>query len=494
MNGTARSQYDAVVVGAGPNGLSAAITLARAGLSTLLVEGRAVVGGGTRSDELTWPGVVHDVCSAVHPLGVGSPFFRALPLERHGLVWLDSPSPLAHVMDDGRAAMLERSVDATADAFGPDASAYRALMTPFVAHAEPLLRSVLAPLRVPAHPWLMARFGLAAFASMRGLATSLFRERPPGAMLASIAAHAMVPLDRSATASFALVLAVAGHAVGWPVARGGSQSIANALASYYRAIGGDVVVGWPVTSLSDLPPARAYLLDVSPERLRTIAGDRLTPRYVRRLERFRRGPGVFKADWLLRGPIPWADPRCARAVTVHLSGDLDAIDASLRAVNEGRMSERPLVLLGQPSVVDPSRAPDGMHTVWAYCHVPHAATLDASGLLEDRIEAFAPGFRDLVVARACRRAVDIERDDPNDVGGDIAGGRSDLRQLFFRPMPKLDPYATSAPDVFLCSASTPPGGGVHGMCGYWAARSALRHRFGKKAPSPASRSTSHVLT
>lgn len=483
MEWAAPSRYDAVVVGAGPNGLAAAITLARAGLSTLLVEGRAFVGGGTRSEELTWPGVVHDVCSAVHPLGIGSPFFRTLPLERHGLTWIDSPAPLAHLMDDGRATMLERSVDATADALGPDASAYRALMTPFVTHAETLLRSVLAPLRVPAHPLLMARFGLAALPSMRGLATSLFRGERPGALLASVAAHAMVPLDRSATASFALVLAVAGHAVGWPVARGGSQAIANALASYYRAIGGDVVVGWPVTRIEELPPARAYLLDVSPKQLQTIAGDRLTPAYVRRLRRFRYGPGVFKVDWLLRGPAPWTDPRCARAVTVHLSGDLAAIDASLHAVNDGHMPDRPFVLVGQPSIVDSSRAPSGMHTVWAYCHVPHAATIDASGLVEARIEAFAPGFRDLVVARSSRRAVDLERDDPNDVGGDIGGGQADLGQLFFRPMPKLDPYATSAPDVFLCSSSTPPGGGVHGMCGYWAARSALKRRFGRKAPS-----------
>ena len=475
-------RYDAVIVGAGPNGLAAAITLASAGLSTLLVERSEVPGGGMRSSGLTLPGFTHDVCSAVHPLGIGSPFFRTLGLERHGLVWVDSPTPLVHVMDDGTATPLERSLDATAEQLGSDGPAYRRLLEPFVREFEPLIRMILAPLRFPARPLLMARFGLSAIRSMCGLARSRFRGERPGALLAGIAAHAMIPLDSLVTASFALVLATAGHAVGWPIARGGSQAIADALVAKYRSLGGEVVLGQHVTHLSQLPEARAYLFDVAAKHLLTIAGDVLSPRYKRRVARFRYGPGVFKVDWALAGPIPWKDPRCARAVTVHLSGNIGHVAAAEAAVHSGRPAERPFVLLGQPSIVDETRAPAGKHTAWAYCHVPHGSDVDALAAIEAQMERFAPGFRDLVLARSTRNAVEMERYDPNYVGGDINGGLSDLMQLFFRPLLKADPYATSAPNVFICSSSAPPGGGVHGMCGYWAARSALAKRFGKKAP------------
>jgi phytoene dehydrogenase-like protein len=469
----ARTPYDAVVVGAGPNGLAAAIELARAGRSTLVMEASATPGGGCRSAELTLPGFVHDHCAAVHPLGAASPFFRTLPLERHGLTWIEPPTPLAHVLAEGRTVTLERSIEATAAQLGGDAEAYRELMAPLVARFDALLPMLLGPLRFPAHPLLLARFGVHALRSMRGLAAGRFMQEAGPALLGGIAAHAMVPLDATATASFALVLALAGHAVGWPIARGGSQAIIDALVGYLRDLGGEVECGRPVAHLSELPPARAYVLDVSARQLLAIAGDRLPPSYRRRVESFRYGPGVFKIDWALRAPIPWRDPSCMRAGTVHLSGSLDEIAGATEAVYAGGIAARPFVLLAQPSLFDATRAPAGMHTAWAYCHVPHGSTLDAGAAIEAHIERFAPGFRETILARSTRNAVEMERYNPNYVGGDINGGLADLRQLFFRPVARVDPYTTPAPDIFLCSSSTPPGGGVHGMCGYWCARSVL---------------------
>lgn len=479
MERASRASYDAIIVGAGPNGLAAAIMMAQAGLSTLLVDGNQKAGGGMRSSELTLPGFTHDLCSAVHPLGMSSPFFSTLGLERHGLSWIDSPIPVAHVLEDGRAAVLERSLDATSEQFGADGRAYKRLMQPFVAQFDPLIRMILGPLRWPSSPLLFARFGLTAIRSLCGLARAHFKGEGPSALLAGIAAHAMIPLDRLVTSSFALVLATAGHAVGWPIARGGSQAIADALVAHYLSLGGELVLGQHVTHLSQLPSARAYLLDVAPKQLLRIAHDRLSSRYKSRLQHFRYGPGVFKVDWALRGPIPWKDERCRRAVTVHLSGNMARIAESEAAANAGRLAERPFVLLGQPSIVDETRAPPGQGTVWAYCHVPHGAQVDALAHIEAQVERVAPGFKELILARSTRNAVEMEQHNPNFIGGDINGGISDLTQLFFRPMLKLDPYATSAPDLFLCSSSTPPGGGVHGMCGYWAARSALKRVFGR---------------
>jgi phytoene dehydrogenase-like protein len=469
----ARFDYDAVVVGAGPNGLAAAIELARAGRSTLVVEASATPGGGCRSAELTQPGFVHDHCAAVHPLGVASPFFRTLPLERHGLVWVEPPTPLAHVLTDGDTVTLERTVEATAAQLGPDADAYTELMAPLLARFDALLPMLLGPLRVPAHPLLLARFGLKALQSMKGLAARRFTREPAPALLAGIAAHAMVPLDRAATASFALVLALAGHAVGWPIARGGSQAIIDALVGCLRELGGELECGRPVARLSELPRARAYVLDLSARHLLTLAGDRLPASYQQRVAAFRYGPGVYKLDWALRAPIPWHDPACTRAGTVHLSGTLGEVGGAIEAVHAGEIAPRPFVLLAQPSLFDPTRAPAGMHTAWAYCHVPNGSTLDATAAIEAHIERFAPGFGATILARSTRNAVEMERYNPSYVGGDINGGAADLRQLFTRPVARLDPYSTPAPDVFLCSSSTPPGGGVHGMCGHWCARSML---------------------
>jgi phytoene dehydrogenase-like protein len=366
MQRAAATDYDAVIVGSGPNGLAAAVRLAQRGLRTHVVEAADIAGGGMRSLPLTLDGFVHDLCSAVHPLGVASPFFARLGLERHGLEWIDSPSPLAHVLEDGSAVMLERSVRATAEGLGPDGPAYCQLFDPLVERAGDLLSMVLGPLRFPAHPWLLARFGWSAIRSMRGLARARFETDAARALLAGIAAHAMVPLDRLATASFALVLAAAGHSVGWPIARGGSQSIADALVAMFQSLGGSITVGHRVRRMGELPSARAYLFDTSPRELVSIAGDLLPPRYVERLRRFRYGPGVCKVDWALSEPIPWRDPLCRRAVTVHVGGTLERIARTEELVHDGMLPDEPFVLLGQPSIVDPTRSPAGKHTAWAY--------------------------------------------------------------------------------------------------------------------------------
>lgn len=467
--------YDVVVIGSGPNGLAAAVELARAQLSVLVVEAKSSPGGGTRSEALTLPGFVHDTCSAVHPMAVASPFFRSLELGRFGLVWLDSPAPLVHVLDPDTAITLERSLDATADQLGRDGQAYRDLLEPFLDDLDDLLRMLLAPLRFPARPLRLARFGLSALRSMRGLAQRRFRAQAAPALLGGIAAHAMLPLRATATAAFALVLATAGHRFGWPVARGGSRAIHQALLGFFESLGGELILDREVKTLADLPPARAYVFDVTPKQLLAIAGPALPALYRRRLARYRYGPGVFKMDWALREPIPWRNPACARAVTVHLAGTLDDIDSAESAVYAGKIASRPFTLVAQPTLADSSRAPSGQHVAWAYCHVPSHSDLDAAALIEDQIERYAPGFREVVLARAVKNARDMESYNANYVGGDINGGSAAIGQLFFRPMARLDPYAAGAGNVFLCSSSTPPGGGVHGMCGYWAARSVLRH-------------------
>jgi len=467
---------DAVVVGSGPNGLAAAIVLARAGRSVLVREAADTVGGGARSEELTLPGFVHDTCSTIYPLGAGSPVFRRLPLGEHGLEWVHSDAALAHPLDDGTAAVLERDVDATAAGLGEDAGAYRALFGPLVASWPDLERTILRPLvRVPRHPVSLARFGLLALRSAEGLARGRFRGERARALFAGCAAHSTLRLDRSPSAAFGLALLTAGHVAGWPVARGGAQTLSDALASYLRSLGGEIQTGARVESLAELDGARAVLADVSPRELLRLGGDRLPPRYRRALERYRYGPGSFKLDLALDGPIPWTAPEVARAACVHVGGTLEEIAAAERAPWEGRPAERPFVLLAQQSLADPSRAPAGRHTVWAYCHVPNGSTFDMTERIEAQIERFAPGFRDRIRARAVTTPADFERRNPNLAGGDINAGAQDLPQLLFRPVPRLVPYTTPVSGLYLCSASTPPGGGVHGLCGFGAAKAALAH-------------------
>jgi phytoene dehydrogenase-like protein len=437
-------------------------------------EGTDTVGGGARSAELTLPGFVHDVCSALHPLGAGSPFFRTLPLADYGLEWIYAPVELAHPFDDGSAVALHRSVGATSAGLGEDAAAYGHLVGGTARSWERLAPAVLAPLvRLPRHPLELARFGLPALLSGRALARGAFRGERTRALFAGAVAHSMLPLERAGSAAFGLVLLALGHAIGWPLARGGSQRIADALASYLRSLGGEIETGVSVTSLDELPPTRAVLCDVTPRQLLALAGGRLPQGYRRRLERYRYGPGAFKLDWALSAPIPWAAEECRRAACVHVGGTLDEIAASERAPWEGRVEERPFVLLAQATVFDPTRAADGRHTAWAYCHVPNGWDGDATERIEAQIERFAPGFRKLVLARSARGPAELEASNPNLVGGDLNGGVQDLRQLVFRPSLRLVPYSTPVPGLYLCSSSTPPGGGVHGMCGYWAARAAL---------------------
>ncbi len=454
----------AAVIGSGPNGLAAAILLARAGHPVIVYEGAPSIGGGVRSAELTLPGFVHDICSAIHPLAVSSPCFEQFPLAAHGLEWIHPDAPLAHPLDDGTAVVLERSIETTARSLGSDGPAWSRLFEP-LASAWPRLRhDVLAPPHLPRYPLLMARFGLRAILPARSLAEDLFHGAPARALFAGIAAHSVMPLESRPTAAFGLVLAIAAHAAGWPFARGGSQRIADALASCLRSLGGEIRTSSPVTALPDAP---IVLCDITPRQFLSIAGDRLPDDYRRDLARYRYGSGVFKVDWALDAPIPWTARECARAATVHLGGTLEEI-----AEWEAHFTGRPFVLLAQHTLFDPSRAPAGKHTVWAYCHVPHASAADMTDAIESQIERFAPGFRARILARHVFTPAALERYNPNLVGGDISAGASDLRQLFLRPTRSL--YSTPLQGVYLCSASTPPGGGVHGMCGYYAARAATR--------------------
>jgi phytoene dehydrogenase-like protein len=472
--GSGFSAYDAIIVGSGPNGLAAAITLARAGYAVLVREAHETIGGGARSAALTLPGFVHDVCSAIHPLGAGSPFFRTLPLAEHGLEWIQPSAALAHPFDDGTAAVLERAITATSETLGSDATAYGQLMTPLVDAWAILEAAVLGPLQWPRHPLALLRFGRHALRSACGLAEGLFTGVRARAFFGGLAAHAIMPLERSPTAAFGLVLGILGHAIGWPLPRGGAQQITNALASYFRTLGGEIVTAAPVHSIDDLPPARAVLCDVTPRQLLRLAGHRLPGGYCRQLTRYRYGPAAFKVDWALAGPIPWAASACRRAGTVHLGGTLAEIAASERAAWYGKQAERPFVLVAQQSLFDMTRAPVGNHTAWAYCHVPNGSTADMTARIEDQLERFAPGFRDAVLARSVLPPAQLEQYNPNYIGGDINGGVQDLWQLFTRPARRLIPYTTPLPGLYICSSSTPPGGGVHGLCGYFAARAALR--------------------
>ncbi|MGH8901065.1 MAG: phytoene desaturase family protein [Egibacteraceae bacterium] len=464
---------DAVVVGSGPNGLAAAITLAAAGRSVLVAEAAETVGGGVRSAELTLPGFVHDVCSAIHPLGLASPVFAGMPLADHGLEWVQPPIALAHPLDDSSAALLHQDLGVTGASLGTDADAWQRLFAPLVREWDGIAQAALGPPRIPRHPLAAARFGLSAIQPAALLAQTRFRGPAARGLFAGMAAHAFLPLHKPVTAGFGLVLGILGHRVGWPLPRGGSQVIADALAAHLRELGGEIRTGWRVRSLDELPSSRTVLLDVTPKQLLRIAGDRLPPGYRRRLERYRYGPGVFKVDWALDGPVPWSAPGCAQAGTVHVGGTFQEITAAEDTVAHGHHPERPFVLVAQQSLFDDSRAPDGKHTLWAYCHVPNGSTVDMTEPIEAQIERFAPGFRDLILARSVRAPAAMEAHNANYIGGDINGGAQDLGQLFTRPVARLSPYTTPLPGLYLCSASTPPGGGVHGLCGFYAAQAAL---------------------
>ena len=466
--------YDAVVVGSGPNGLAAAITIAQTGRSVLVLEAADTPGGGARTAELTLPGFRHDVCSALHPLAVGSPYLSTLPLAEHGLEWIHPRYPVAHPLDDGKAAVLERDVDATAANLGDDAESYRNLMSPLVRDWSRIAAGAMGPLRPPHNPIAMGRFGLKALRSARGLANSRLRTERARALFAGIAAHSVTPLEFRGSAAAGLILQVAGHAVGWPMPRGGAQSLTDAMVSYLQSLGGEVVTGVRVDSLDELPQASTVLLDVGARELARIAGDRLPTGYSRKLDAFRYGPGVFKIDWALDAPIPWTAAECDEAGTVHLGGTLEEIADAEAAVWRGEHSERPFVLLAQPTMFDDTRAPTGKHVAWAYCHVPNGSDFDMTERIEAQVERFAPGFRERVLARSVMSPSDVEAYNANYVGGDIGGGANTLRQLFARPVSAIAPYRTPIKGIYLCSASTPPGAGVHGMCGYWAARDALK--------------------
>jgi phytoene dehydrogenase-like protein len=455
------------------------VALAQTGAKVLVLEGADAIGGGTRTAELTLPGFRHDVCSGCHPMGILSPFFRTLPLEKHGLKWVQSRVSLAHPLDGQPAVLLRRSLEETARGLEGDARAYASLMEPLLRDPHGMLADILGPLRIPSHPLRMLRFALSAIRSATGLARGKFRGERARALFGGCAAHSIMPLDHALTAAIGLVFCLTGHVEDWPVAEGGSASIARALAGLLVELGGRIETGRWVRTLSDLPAARVYLFDTSPAQLATIAESVLPAGYVRRLRKYRYGPAVFKIDWALDGPIPWSDAAVADAATVHLGGTLDEVAASESAMWRGEHAEKPFVLVVQQSQLDATRAPEGKHTGYAYCHVPAGSTVDMTAAIERQVERFAPGFRDRVLGRHVMNAADLERYNPAIVGGAITGGVTDLAQLFTRPVARWNPYSTPNPRVFLCSSATPPGGGVHGMCGYFAARSAMK-RMGRE--------------
>jgi phytoene dehydrogenase-like protein len=478
---TGKRDYDAVIVGSGPNGLSAAITMQRAGLSVLVLEAKDTIGGGLRSAELTQPGFVHDICSAIHPLAIGSPFFRTLPLAEHGLEFINPPILAAHPFDGGTAAALRRSVTETAQSLGIDEQTYRNLMEPVVRNWPSMAPDILGPLRFPKHPINLASFGLDALLPATQL-VKRFKTKEARGLLGGMAAHAIQPLSNLTTAAIAMVLMTAGHLYSWPIPKGGSQSIANALASYFRSIGGKIETNTLVKSLKDIPSTRVVLFDVTPKQLLSIAGDRFSSIYRTQLEHYRYGMGVFKIDWALDGPIPFTASEAQQAGTIHLGGTFEEIAEAEQATSDGKHPDRPYILLAQQSLFDATRAPEGKHTAWAYCHVPNGSTLDRTEIIEQQVERFAPGFRDRILDRHTMNTTQMEAYNPNYIGGDINGGIIDIGQLYTRPVISFSPYKTSAPGIFICSSSTPPGGGVHGMCGYHAARVALREGFGLPVP------------
>jgi len=466
-------EYDAVVIGSGPNGLAAAITLQRAGLSVLVIEGADKIGGGMRTSELVLPGYLSDVCSAVHPMGAGSPFLQELPLEKFGLEYINPPVLAAHPFDDGTASVLLQSLQQTADRLGADKDAYLQLIGSVVDLWPGIAKDVLGPLHMPQHPLDLIKFGLPALRSALSIAKK-FKTPEAKGLWAGMAAHSFLPLDQLTTAAVGLVLMANGHLKGWPIPKGGSQQIANALGGYFESIGGKIETGRYIKSLKDLPSAKAFLFDVSPKQLLDIAGESFSGFYSRQLKNYRYGAGVFKVDWALDGPVPFTAAECREAGTVHIGGSIADIVHSEKEASGGRVTEKPFVLLAQQSLFDAGRAPEGKQTLWGYCHVPNGSILDRTEAIENQVERFAPGFKDRIIARHTFNTAQIESYNPNYIGGDINGGILDIWQLYTRPALKLSPYNTSAKGLYICSASTPPGGGVHGMCGYNAGKKALK--------------------
>jgi phytoene dehydrogenase-like protein len=464
--------HDVVVIGSGPNGLAAAIVAAQRGRRTVVYEASDAIGGGLRSAALTQPGFVHDVCASVHPMGAASPFFRSLPLAQHGLEWITPAAAAAHPMDDGTAAILWNDPARTADALGSDGSRWDRTIGAIARDWDSIEDDILAPIGIPAHPVAYTRFALRALFPASTWAKLAFGTPAARALFAGCAAHSIIPFSYAGSAAIGIVMSAVAHARGWPVARGGSQSIANALAAHFRSLGGEIVTGTRIVNHDDLPPAKHVLFDTSPRAMARIMGNQLPNGFAEKLERFPYGPGVFKIDWALNGPIPWKARECLEASTVHLGGTIEELAASEAAPWRGEHSERPFVLVTQPSLFDSGRAPAGKHTAWGYCHVPNGSTVDMTARIEAQMERFAPGFRDVVIARAVHTPASLEAGNANLVGGDIGGGSNELMNLLFRPTWRS--YATPVPGIHLCSAATPPGGGIHGMCGYHAATRALR--------------------
>lgn len=476
-----KPQYDAVIIGSGPNGLSAGILLAQNSLSVLIVEANEEIGGGVRSAQMTLPGFTHDVCSAIHPLTIASPFFKTLPLEKYGLSFIQPNASVAHPLDDSPAVLLKKSVDETARNLGiKDEKSYKKLVEVLARNFDVIAPDLLAPLQVPRNPFFMAAFGLKGFHSAKGLADYHFKDKRAKAMFAGNAAHSMLPLEDIPSAAFGLVLILTAHAVGWGFPKGGARNITKALADHFLDLGGTIEINNRVENIDDLPESKAVLFDITPRQILRIAGHRLPEGYKKRLAAFKYGAGVFKMDFALSEPIPWKSKECYEAATVHIGGTFEEIARSERDHSNGKISEKPFVLLAQHTLFDQTRAPQEKHTAWAYCHVPNGSTIDMTDAIENQIERFAPGFRDCILAKSKMSPADLERHNANNIGGDINGGAGNLAQLFTRPVAKINPYIIPAKGLYICSSSTPPGGGVHGMCGYHAAKTVLEKEFGKK--------------
>ena len=466
-------KYEAIVIGSGPNGLAAAIRLAGQGMSVLIVEANATIGGGARSAELTLPGYIHDVCSTIHPLALDSPFFQTLPLKKYGLEYIQPTASLAHPLDDGTAILLRKSIAETIETLGADGGNYRKLVEPFVKHWNELAPEILAPLHIPKHPFLMANFGLKGLRSARDFAEKYFTRDRARAVFGGCAAHSMISLEKIPCAAFGLVLMLSAHSVGWGFPSGGTQKITDALVAHFLSLGGEIETNHLVENVDELPSSRFVLFDITPRQILKIAGHKLPAGYKRRLEKFKVGAGVFKMDFALSEPVPWTAKECALAATVHLGGVFNDVAASEETVWRGEISDKPFVLLAQTSLFDATRAPAGKHTAWAYCHVPNGSTFDMTERIENQIERFAPGFRDCILAKNSMSPKDMEVYNANYFGGDITGGANILSQLFTRPTVNYNPYKMPSKGFYICSSSTPPGGGVHGMCGFHAARSVL---------------------